>query len=66
MPPAAPSFCLESFPSGLIFAKMKRFGLWRSLVARLLGVQEVVSSNLASPTIPHLFWFSPSSRPFVP
>lgn len=37
------------------FAKMKRFGLWRSLVARLLGVQEVVSSNLASPTIPHRY-----------
>jgi hypothetical protein len=26
------------------------FGLWRSLVARLLGVQEVVGSNPASPT----------------
>lgn len=25
-------------------------GLWRSLVARLHGAQEVVSSNLASPT----------------
>ena len=29
---------------------MKKFGPWRSLVARLLGVQEVVSSNLAGPT----------------
>jgi hypothetical protein len=32
-------------------------GLWRSLVARLHGAQEVVSSNLASPTnnetLPH-------------
>ena len=26
------------------------FGPWRSLVARLLGVQEVASSNLAGPT----------------
>lgn len=26
------------------------FGPWRSLVARLLGVQEAASSNLAGPT----------------
>jgi hypothetical protein len=25
-------------------------GAWRSLVARFLGVEEVVSSNLAAPT----------------
>ena len=31
-------------------AILKKFGPWRSLVARLLGVQEVVSSNLAGPT----------------
>jgi|HubBroStandDraft_1064217.scaffolds.fasta_scaffold654997_2 hypothetical protein len=30
--------------------KLREFGLWRSLVARLLGVQEVPSSNLGSPT----------------
>src|ERR1035437_5969377 len=29
---------------------MQWFGLWRSLVSRLLGVQEVPSSNLGSPT----------------
>lgn len=28
------------------------YGLWRSLVARLTGGQEVVGSNPASPTIP--------------
>ena len=28
------------------------FGLWRSLVARLHGVQEAVGSNPASPTNP--------------
>ena len=29
---------------------MQEFGTWRSLVARLLGVQEAVGSNPAVPT----------------
>jgi hypothetical protein len=42
-----PAFDKNTFPEIL----KKHYGTWRSLVARFLGVEEAVSSNLAVPTI---------------
>ena len=37
-------------PRGLLVSPLLSVGPWLSLVERLLGVQEVASSNLAGPT----------------
>ena len=42
--------CLAS-QDEFCYASIWNIGLWRSLVARYLGVVEVVGSNPASPTI---------------
>jgi len=48
--PAAESDSRRNFSIIQPCATLIKFGLWRSLVARLLGVQEVPGSNPGSPT----------------